>query len=402
MEEPRRSLAAADPQRPPVWVLVSFGIVGPTTIHLILPLLPAMQREFGVDYATIQLLISLFVIAFGAAQVFVGPLADLFGRRKMLLGGLVLYMLASMACALAPTVEALVALRMLQAVGACSGIVLARSIIGDHYDERQSTRVLGYLAMGVAIGPMLGPVAGGALAAVVGWRGLFWLLAVVGALNAALAWSFIRRTGRPRAGKGRFRRLGSEIRGLLRMRAFRLYALNICFHTGVFYAFVVGGPFVGTEFLGLSPQAYGAWFATAAVGYTIGNFVAGRLTYLPGLVILVGAILVLAINVALLGVFASGLRSAPAIFLTVAMITLSGGLVMPNSYAGVLKAAPDLAGSASGITGFAQFTSAAIFSSLAGLALETWRDPVALGAVMLFAATLGMVTSAMISADSAR
>lgn len=389
------STARAGDRRPPVGILMALGIIGPLTIHLILPSLPQLQRVFSTDYATIQLLISFYVVAFGVAQLFIGPLADMVGRRNVLIAGLSLYALSSALCALAPRFEFLLGFRILQAVGACTGIVLARAIIRDHVDERQSTKYLGYLSMGVAIGPMVAPLAGGILFETTGWRGLFWVLAAAGTAGLALAWLFVGESGTRRTGAGRFRRLFVEIGELLRNRRFLLYALNICFHTGMFYAFVVGGPYLASEFLEMTPKAYGAWFGTAAIGYASGNFLAGRLIGLfrGEHVVLAGAITTFIFNLVLLAVLAFGLHSPFAIFGAVAISTFSSGLLMPNSYSGALSADPALAGSASGFVGFLQFSFAAIFSTMAGFAIEVLDHPVALGLVMTFAVGAGLLTS---------
>ena len=392
------STIAAD-KRPPVKLLIAFGILGPLTIHLILPSLPNMQRQFGTDYATVQLLISFYVVAMGVAQLFVGPMADILGRRRILIGGLCLYSVASVLCALAPGFEFLLGLRVLQAIGACTGVVLARAIIRDHYDERQSTRVLGYLAMGMAVGPMLAPMLGGFLFEIVGWRGLFWTLAATGTTSFALALKFIGDSGEIRRGRSRLKRLFGDIALLLRNARFLLYAANICFQTGVFYAFIAGGPYLASNFLDMTPRVYGAWFATAALGYAVGNFLAGRLIAIirSDTLLLIGAIGAFSFTLVLLSVLATGLHAPLAIFGPVAMATLFSGFVMPTSYAGSLSTDPSLAGSASGFVGFLQFSFAAIFSMLASVAIETFDRPVALGCVMAFAAGIGLLAAAAVA-----
>ncbi|MCI5074133.1 multidrug effflux MFS transporter [Oricola sp.] len=387
-------------QKPPVKLLVLFGILGPLTIHLIMPSLPNMQQEFATDYATVQLLISLYVIALGAAQLFVGPMADILGRRRVLIGGLTLYTVASALCAFAPGFEVLLGLRILQAIGACTGAVLARAIIRDHYDESQSTRVMGYLAMGMAVGPMLAPLLGGILFEIVGWRGLFAALAAMGVASFAFAWKFIGNSGQIRHGQNRLRRLFADITVLLRNTRFILYAANICFHTGMFYAFIAGGPYLASVFLGMTPKVYGAWFATAALGYAGGNFLAGRLIALvrSETLVLFGAIGTFTFTLMLFLVLMAGIHMPLAIFGPVALATFSSGFVMPTSYSGSLSIDPSLAGSASGFVGFLQFSFAGILSTLASIAIEVFDTPVALGAVMTFAAGIGLLTSAAVAA----
>lgn len=385
-------------KKPPIALLVSFGIIGPLTIHLVLPSLPHLQQDFGTDYATIQLLISLYVIAFGSAQLFIGPLADMIGRRATLLAGISLYMVASALCALAPNVETLIALRMLQGVGGCTGAVLARAIVRDYYDDRQSAKVLGYLAMGIAIGPMAAPAAGGVLFELTGWRGLFWLLAAIGAMSLVLGWLFVGNSGLRPGGSGRLRKLFSDVATLVCNRRFILSTLNICFNTGMFYAFVVGGPYIGNAFLGLSPKVYGAWFAVVAIGYAVGNFLSGRLIgrFTLQKVVLAGATAAFVSTCGLTAVFAMHIGSPLLVFGGVGLATLWSGLVMPNSLAVALSVDPRLAGSASGFAGFSQFAVAAAFSTIAGTVLEQWNDPTAVGLVMIAATLASVIVSILL------
>lgn len=393
---PRTELAPG--KKPPVALLVSFAIIGPLTIHLVLPSLPHLQRDFETDYATIQLLISLYVIAFGSAQLFIGLLADMIGRRMTLLAGLSLYAVASALCALAPNVETLIALRMLQGVGGCTGAVLARAIVRDYYDDRQSAKVLGYLAMGIAIGPMVAPAAGGALFELTGWQGLFWVLAAIGTMSLVLGWLFVVNSGVRPAEPARLAKLFADIGTLLRNRRFILSTLNICFNTGMFYAFIVGGPYIGSTFLGLSPKVYGAWFAMIAVGYAAGNFLGGRLIGRFELqrVVLVGAVAAFLATCALTVVFAMQIVSPLLVFGGVGLATLWSGLVMPNSLAVALSVDPRLAGSASGFAGFSQFAVAAAFSTVAGMVLEQWKDPLSVGLVMMVATFASVVVSILL------
>ena len=379
-------------RRPPIKLLVGLAVIAPTTIHLILPSLPSMQREFQTDYATVQLLISMYMVAFGVAQLFVGPISDIAGRRKALFGGLVLYCTSSGLCALAQNLDFLIGLRMVQAVGACAEVVVARAIVRDNYDDQQSTRIFGYLAMGMAVGPMMAPIVGGALFEIVGWRGLFGILAGVGALSAMSVWMFIGDSSAVRHGEFRMQKFLAEIVLLFQNRQFILFALGVCFHTGFFYAFVAGGPYLSSEFLSMAPKTYGAWFASVAVCFAAGNFLAARLVLRFGniTIVLVGGLLVLTASLFLVVVLNAELYSAPAIFGAVGTATFASGLVMPTSYSGLLAANPSLAGSASGLVGFMQFLFAALFSTLAGVAIELWHHPVALGFVMLAAAALSL------------
>ena len=380
---------------PPVRLLIAFGIIGPISIHLILPSLPQMQRQFASDYATVQLLISLYMIFFGGSQLLVGPLVDLVGRRKTLISGLALYTVCSALCAVVSSLPVLIGLRMAQGIGACVGLVLARAIIRDHYGDRQSTRMLGLLAMGIAVGPMLAPMVGGALYEMTGWRGPFLLMAATGAIAALLAWRFIDESGEARTGDGRLRALFADIAVLLRGRRFVFASMNICFQTAVFYAFVGVGPYIGDEFLRMTPKEYGAWFSLAAIGFAAGSYIAGwvanRLDARK--VVLAASLLAFVLCSALTAVLATEARSAPMVFGILGLTTFASAFVMANSMADALGANPKLAGSASGFAGFVQFSFTAATATGASMAIEHWHRPAVLGYIMLGAAFLSVVTS---------
>lgn len=384
--------------RPGVWLLVSIGVIGQLSIHMIAPGLPHLQTRFGTDYGAIQLLISVYFITFGTAQLFVGPLADMLGRRRTLIGGLIVYTLASALCALAPSFEVLLAGRALQAVGACTGIVLPRAIIRDHYDSTGATRALGYLSMGLSMGTMLAPLAGGLLFDATGWRGLFWALTAVGLVSTSLAWARIGESGTIRSGAGSIKRLFGDTALLLQRPRFLLFVISLSFPTGVFYSFVIGAPYLAAEFWFMPPKLYGIWFASTAIGYAIGNFLAGRLItrFRSEVMIFVGASLLCLVMGLFLAALASGQYSPPVIFGIVGLATLVSGLVMPASFSGALSENHELAGSASGLGGFLQFATAAAFSTIASLAMEHWHHPLALGVVMSLAAIGGLVTASML------
>jgi len=396
--------ALPDPARrvPPVPLLVAFSVLGPVTIHMVLPALPFLQHEFGTDYATVQLLISAFVLAFGGGQVLVGPLADLYGRRLVLCGGMALFTLASVLCALAPNVQALIALRALQGLAACTGTVLSRAIIREYWELPTSTRILGYLAMGISIGPIIAPTAGGLLFQAAGWRMPFWTLAVLGLANTALALALVPRQKGSGGGDG-LRRLAQDIRRLLRERSFLAAWLTVSFNAGCVFTFIANASLISNMVLDLSPTAFGAWFGLGAVGYISGNFVAGRISRLGETSVLaIGAILVAVAALAMAAVLGLGLFRPLPIFGLFSFIMAASGLVMPNAFAASMAAVPAAAGSASGFVGFAQYVVGAVFAALASYLVESHHAPVFLGAVMVTSALCGLAVALWMLRHAAR
>lgn len=380
---------------PPVPLLVAFSVLGPVTIHMILPSLPFLQDAFGTDFATAQLLVSFFVVAFGAGQLLVGPLADLIGRRMVLCGGMALYTLASVLCALAPNIETLIGLRAVQGLAACTGTVLARAIIREFYDLPASTRILGYLAMGISIGPIVAPTAGGLLFQAAGWRMPFWTLALMGLANTALAVALLPRL--PGTAGGGLRGLAGDIGRLVRDRLFLVAWLTVCFNAGCVFTFIANASLISNMAFDLSPAAFGAWFGLGAVGYIAGNFTAGRLAsrFSDMDVLGMGVVAVAVLAALMVAVLATGIQTPLLVFGLFSLIMAASGLVMPNAFAASMAAVPAAAGSASGFVGFAQYALGAVFATVASHLVETRHEPLWLGVVMLGAALCGAIVAVM-------
>lgn len=379
---------------PPISLLMGLSLLGPLSTHLIVPSLPNLQREFATDYGTAQLLISLFMIAFGATQIVVGALADAFGRRPMLLAGLLVFTIASVLCAFAPRIEVLIGLRVLQGASGCFGIVLARAIVRDMSSNERTASMLGYLAIGTSVGPMLAPITGGLLHDSFGWAGPFWFLAIYSGLALCLVSALVPETSRAAAGLN-LRRLPADFGALLRRGVFLIHAANICLNTALFYSFVVGAAFVASEYLDLSPTEYGIWFSVVAIGYASGNFLSGRgqLGRDPKWSIFSGSVMVVFFTLLMLVLFEE-FKSAGILFLPMAGATLASGFIMPNSLAGVLSADPTKAGSASGLIGFLQFATASAFSYIAGILVANGPRPMIV--LMLAIAAGGALSAALL------
>jgi DHA1 family bicyclomycin/chloramphenicol resistance-like MFS transporter len=194
-------------RRPPVLLLVGMAAIGAFALNVFVPSIPGLAAYFHTDLATIQLALSLYFVAIAAGQLIYGPLSDRFGRRPVLLGGLVIYAAASLACAMAQSVEALIAARMVQALGACSGIVISRAIVRDVYDRATAASALGYITSAMAAVPALAPAVGGYLDLWFGWRAsfvatlLFGLAVLAGTIPAGHETN--RRIGAGSGGIGR-------------------------------------------------------------------------------------------------------------------------------------------------------------------------------------------------------
>lgn len=355
--------------RPPIWLLVAMIAIGPFTLQVLVPSLPAMGRDLGASTATIQLTVTLYLVAVGAGQLIYGPLSDRFGRRPLLMGGLALYAAASLGAALAPDVGSVVAARILQAVGACAGVVLARAVIRDVWPRDQSASVLGYVTMGMTIAPMFAPIIGSLLEMAFGWRATM-LACLVLALPVALAsWFRLPETlPAPQKLPGLVA-IWQAYRGLWAIPAFRAYAAVTACSTGVFFAFLGGAPYVVVQGMGYAPITFALAFATISVAFAFGNWIAGRYATRLGVMRLLSAGVALSTGGAVLAAVVM-LVFPPHIlvfFVPMALVAVGNGMSQPSSIAGALSARPQLAGTASALLGAMQMGFGALMTFVVGL-----------------------------------
>ena len=178
--------ATASPApRPSFAILVAISAIGPLALNLFIPSMPGLEKTFAVPYGTVQLTLTLYLIGMAVCQLIYGPASDKFGRRPMLLAGLSLFFIASVLAAIAPTIETLIAARLIQAIGGSAGIVLARAMVRDVFTREKSASMISYITMAFVVAPMIAPVLGGFLEQYASWRVGFWLLAGFGAIVLA-------------------------------------------------------------------------------------------------------------------------------------------------------------------------------------------------------------------------
>lgn len=255
-----RAAGGASHPKPSLLILVAVSAIGPLALNLFVPSMPGLQAAFGIPYATAQLTLTLYLIGLAAAQLIYGPLSDRFGRRPTLIAGLWLFVAGSLAAAVAPSIELLIAARMAQALGGAAGIVLARAIVRDLYGREKAASMIGYITMAWVLAPMIAPVVGGLLDQAFDWRAGFWLLAAAGVAVVLSCHVYLHETHHDRSLGGGWRGLLEGYRWLLRRPRFNAYALTTGFTSSVFFSFLAGAPYVMVEVLGRSPVEYGLWF----------------------------------------------------------------------------------------------------------------------------------------------
>ena len=365
-------------RRPSLAILVALSAIGPLALNIFVPSMPGLQDTFGVSYSTAQLTLTLYLIGTAVCQLFYGPLSDRFGRRPVLLAGQGLFVIASLAAALAPTIEILIAARTAQAVGGASGLVIGRAIVRDLYGREKSASVLGYITMAWVLAPMLAPTLGGYLDGLGGWAASFFFLTGVGALVWLAALAGLHETRQGQDGAFIVSGLVLGFSRLLRAPKFTAYTLTLAFGSGVFFSFLAGAPYIMVVVLERSPLDYGLWFIVVSFGYMAGNALAGRYSERIGIdrMIGFGVILTFLGTTTSLLLILAGSMSPLSIFLPMVLVALGNGLSLPNGVAGAMSVDPALAGTAAGLAGFMQIGLGAALSQSVGTlqAFSPWAS----------------------------
>ena len=391
-----------DPSTPPhIFTLIALTGLGALSMNIFLPSLPGMTDYFQTDYRLMQLSVALYLGVNAVLQVFIGPISDRYGRRPILLGAIALFLLATIGCIFAPTAEIFLAFRMMQAV-IVAGLVLGRAVVRDMYPQDQAASQIGYVTMGMAVVPMIGPAIGGVLDQAFGWQSNFWMLMLLGVLVLGLTMRDLGETAHSTSGS--FRAQFAEYPELLRARRFWGYCLSAAFASGAFFAYLGGAPYVGTEVFGMSPATLGLFFGAPALGYFFGNWVSGRFSVRLGInkMILYGAIASMAGLATSLLLFYAGLKTAYVFFGFMTFVGLGNGMVLPNATAGMLSVRPHLAGTASGLGGAIMLGGGAGLSALAGALLVPGTGAWPLLWIMLATAICAIIAIQLVIWRSAR
>ena len=350
-------------------VLTAVVGLGALSIDMFLPSLPAIAATFAASPATVQLTVTLFLMAFAAAQLVYGPLSDRFGRRWVLIGGLGLYTLAGLGCALAPTISVLIGARVLQALGGGAGPVMARAVVRDLYERERAARVFSYMSMVQSLNPMLAPVVGGYVHEAWGWRAIFFVLAAFGVVFVALMALGVHETNVRRDPTAlQPEQMARNVAELLADRSYLGYVLVNALMFGGQFAFISGSPFVLIGVLGVSPGVFGLCFGAVSLGIMTGTFLSGRFGATLGLdrTIRCGTILGATAGLALAALAWSGIVTVPTVIGPMYVFAVGLGLTLPNGMAGAIGPFPRMAGLAAAVAGFLQMTGSALYSVAVG------------------------------------
>lgn len=381
-----------DRRTPPhIATLILLAGMSAMVMNIFLPSLPKMTIHFETEYRVMQLSVALYLGVSGVLQIFMGPISDKLGRRPVILWGLSAFLLATLGCILSPTAEIFLVFRMCQAVVAVA-MVLSRAAIRDMHEQNQAASMIGYVTMGMAVVPMVSPMFGGILDQFFGWKANFWALFLLGSLTLWLAWSDFGETA-TKSGKTLTAQFG-EYPELLMSPRFWGYSLAAGFCSGAFFAYLGGGPFVGSVVFGMTPFWVGIYFGAPALGYFFGNMMTGMLAQRIGVnkLVLIGS-LINAFGVSLsLFIFLIGAGTPLSFFGLMTFVGLGNGLVIPNATAGMLSVRPHLAGTASGLGGAIMIGGGAALSALAGAALNETTGAFPLLYIMLATALAAVLS----------
>ncbi len=373
-------------------VVIVATAVAPLSMHIIIPSLPGLQHAFGVSYATAQLAVPLFLIGMAGAQLIHGPLSDRFGRRPVMIGGLVVNLVGSSICLISPTIEVLIAGRFIQAVGGCVGMVVGRAIIRDLFDRRRTASLLAYVTMVMVVAPMLAPAIGGFLDVWHGWRAPLAFVLIAGMIAFAATLRWLPETLTEPAGDMGLASIPRDFAFLIRQRRFSGYAFGLAFTSVTFFAFVAGAPFVTVELLGAAPSDYGLFFMPVVGSYMVSNFLSARITQRVGIdrMITAGMIVVVSGGAGALALHMAGLTTPVTLFGGMAFMAFGHGLCIPNQFAGAVSIDHSRAGAAAGLAGSLQIGIGALAAAITGAILTDSAVPMA---VVMFLGALGLLAA---------
>lgn len=367
-----------------VLMLGAIMAFGPLSLDMYLPAMPALASAFGAGEAQAQLTLSAYLLGLAIGQLLYGPIADRFGRRRPLIFGIGVYIVASAGCAVAGSIEQLIGLRVLQALGGAAGMVMVRAIVRDLFDANAAARIYSTLMLIMGVAPILAPALGGQVLIWLDWRWIFALLALFG---AACLLVVIRRLPETLAGAvmaaNRARPIAAvaaDYGEVLRTRQFLAYALTGGSSLAALFAYISGSPFVLIELLGVSPELYGVLFGTNAAAFILGSQLNARLLRraAPSRILpwTVGAFLTA--TVLLLVVVTTPLFGLASFMIAMGLVLFAVGCSLANTTALALHPFRRQAGSASAMLGTIQLGTGALAGVIVGASYDDSAVPLAL------------------------
>lgn len=372
--------AKAAAAKPTLLVLVAISTLQPIALNLLAPATPALARAFEANYATIQLTLTLFLVAVALTQLIIGPLSDRFGRRPCVTLGIAVFVLGSVLGALAQSTAMLLTARVLEGAGSGIAFALARAFIRDTASKDQAASQIASVTMVMVVAPMISPYLGGHIETWFGWRVIFWFMTAYASAVLLLTLLKLPETA-PSVG------VRTSLLGIFRAfpalaadRGFLVNVTALAMTSGAFFGFIAAAPYIVVEIMGHGSHVYGAYFILNALGYMIGNFAMSRRVVQVGTARMIRIGLIISTIATTVGLVLSFTPwwSPLTLFLPLAFNALGNGLTIPGSTAAALSAKPELAGSAAGLMGALQLGSSALVTVLISWLVTLWPQALTL------------------------
>lgn len=372
-----------------MWLLVLITLAGTMAMHMFVPALPDAARQLHASPNQAQLTITVYIVGLGLGQLIYGPLSDSLGRRPMLLIGLLLYTAAGIAAFFAPTIEMLVAARLLQALGGCAGLTLGRAIARDTSTPDNAVTKLALLNLMMMIGPGIAPSIGSWVDGMLGWRAIFATLAIMGGITLTGVCFLLPETGHP-SGQLHIRTIKNDYRKLLSTPSFLCFAVGGGCATTAIYAFISTAPFIFIDQLHASKTDVGLYLGLIMIGIGVGSAITPKLIkrYSVDRVMMLGNLASLLSAASFLIQVLTNTLTAEGALASMMGFTLGAGLASPTALGRALGTLPGLTGSAAGVYGFLQM----VVGGLCTLAAGFGSSPaLSSGVVLLVASLVGHV-----------
>ena len=350
-------------------LLAAVSALGPVGMQILLPALPVIKQKFYVTNDVAQLTLSLSMLAIAIGTLVYGPLSDKFGRKRVMLVGIVITIFGSIVCFVADSIMLLISGRFIQAFGGAVGLVLARAIVRDVYGPEEAARVIATLVMVMVVLPMMSPALGGELMQRFGFESVFVVIAFASAIALVFLFLWLPETlAKPVPFEG-VKSMLMTFSKLFASRVFCGYAFCVTFVSVVFFSFISAAPEIMVSVLKRPPTEYGYYFIMIPAGFMTGNYVArhyGRTISIDNMIAIGASIGVFGIILALL-LQTLGMSSPVALFLPIALAVFGNGITLPNAQAAAINEFPEYAGTASGLTGFLQMAVSSVAAQAVAL-----------------------------------
>ena len=352
-------------QRPHLFFLILITAAGPLAMNILNPAMPLIEREFATTYEVAGLTLTLYLLSLGVSQLFVGALSDRYGRRPIVLAGMVLFIVGTVLCYFATSIEALIVGRIIQAAGGCAGLAMGRTMIRDMYGTEKAASMMAYMVMIMVVVPLLATPIGGLLTDQLGWKSIMVLTGLYGFVVLLLSLRWLHETHSDPQPMNSLFQMFAGFGSLLGNMRFNQNAFQTMFSSAAFFAFVAAAPKV-MQSMGESSTSFGIYFGVAGFFYMFGNFITGRMSekWGPNRLITLGTLAAVSGGLHLVGVYLTGSLTPVTLFAGMAIIALGNGMSLPSGTANAVSADLKRIGAAAGLSGFLQIGGGALASAM--------------------------------------